>query len=432
MHNLPIDAGRRSLLRAAGGLGTYAGLAGLGALAGCGGDGGGEVPEPIASSLLTTTPENQAATFRNVDRIGYATRPIRRGSAGASPMPASSRSLAQLQYIHNGSARRIEDFVANNRIAGLLVLKNGAVAYEQYAMGNTPRSRWTSFSVAKSLTSTLLGAAVNDGSITSLDDPVTRYVPALRGSAYQDNTIRQLLYMCSGVRWVEEYDASGNSDIVRLSQALASGRPGAMMELMRTRERAAPPGSVFNYSTGESYVLGAVVAGATGSNLCDYLSRKIWVPFGMETDGYWVLDAPDGLEMGGNNFSATLRDYARIGQFFMTDGQPGMGRVLPMGWRNEAGRPGPVTGYGKLDQGPPYEDYALGYGYQWWALPPGTGGAPAGNPTFSAIGIFGQYIYINPDENVVVAMWSAWSEADDPVTEAEFFSVMDSAIVALR
>lgn len=429
MSKLSIDGSRRRLLRQAGGFGMYAGLAGMGCQAAHAAQAdGGEAVEPIAPDLLSTTPDNQAATFRNADRLGGPVRAIRASPAAASSLSAGNGGLEPLQYTHGGHRKGLEDFIASQRIAGMLVLKSGAIAYEKYAMGNTQSSRWTSFSVAKSVTSMLVGAALEEGAISSLDDPVGRHVQALRGSAYGDSTVRQLLCMSSGVRWKEAYDAAGDSDIVRMGLARRSGKPGAVMELMRTRERAAPAGTVFNYSTGESYVLGAVVAAATGSTLSDYLSRRIWIPCGMQADGYWMLDAPDGLEMGGNNFSATLRDYARLGRFFMADGRTADKQVLPKGWRGESGRPqSAATGYGRLLPG-----YPLGYGYQWWCLPAGIAGAGSGAPTFSAIGIYGQYIYVNPDEDLVVVLWSAWRKAVDMAAEAEFFAVLDSVVTALR
>ncbi len=277
---------RRHWVKAMGATGA---LGGLGLLGACGG--GSEatlvVQESLAASLLSTTPANQAATYRHADRL-YPTRAIRRGTS-VLPLPAHSVNLSALRYESNGVMSSIEDYMNRNRTAGLLILKGGAVALERYGMGNDASSLWTSFSAAKSVTSTLIGAALRDGSIRSLDDGVTRYLPQLRGSAYELNSVRDLLRMTSGVGWIEEYSTTGNSDIARLLAAMTSGQSGAILELMRTRPRVAAPGSVFNYSTGKSYVLGAIVAAATGSSLSDYLSQKVWAPMGMEADGYWLL-----------------------------------------------------------------------------------------------------------------------------------------------
>ncbi len=410
---------RRQMVGMLGGL-SAAGALGL--ISGCGGGASREVLEDIATGLTTVTPGNQAATYRNVDRI-YATRRIARG-ASVSALGAQATPLKDLRYDAGAGPKSVADYMAKARTSGILIIKDGKVALEQYAMGNTERSRWTSFSVAKSLTSTLIGVAVQEGRIRSLDDNVETYVPALRSSAYAGCSIRSLLRMTSGVGWDETYSATGDSDIAKLVQAFSSNQPGAVLELMRTRNRATAVGSTFNYSTGESYVLGAVLAAAIGGNLSDYLSSKIWGPAGMEADGYWMLDAPGGTEMGGNNFSATLRDYGRIGMFMLNEGAGNS--KLPSGWRSLAGQPdSPLTTHGNL-----YPGYPLGYGYQWWSFPDHPSLAPHEN-AFTAQGIYGQFIYINPAHRVVAVVWSAWPEAWVDDLEFETYSLLGTAIATL-
>lgn len=415
----PASFTRRQLLRAIGGAGA---LGGLGLLSACGG--GAEVTlEPIATSLLTTTPENQAATYRNVHRL-YATR----GFAKSAQMRGLSQNAIQLNELNYETAsgmQSISDYMKKSRTAGILILKDRKVALERYALGNSEKSLWTSFSVAKSLTSMLIGMAVKEGHIRSLEDPVERYVPGLSASAYSGCSIRSLLRMTSGVAWNEEYATTSGSDIAKLVQGFSSNQPGAVMDLMRSRPRAAPVGSAFNYSTGESYVLGAVLAGAIGGNLSDYLSRTIWGPSGMESDGYWLLDAPGGLEMGGNNFSATLRDYGRLG-LFMLEGGADSSR-LPVGWRELSGQPdNPITGHGRL-----FPDYPLGYGYQWWSFPAGEAFGPHGG-AFIAQGIYGQFIYVNPQQRVVAVIWSAWQAPRVPELELETYAVLGTAVALLN
>lgn len=396
---------RRDVLRI---LGVGTALGGAALLGACGGSGGNEAP-----------------------REQIASRTIKRG-ATTMPLKPHHVSLASLTYDYAGKTTNVDDYMQRNRTAGLLILKGGAVALERYGMGNTETSRWLSWSVAKSVTSTLVGAALKDGHIASLDDPVTRYVTALKGSAYEQNTIRELLRMTSGVRWIETYSGTGDSDIARLTEAYeeayGSGKSGAVMELMRTRPRAAAPGSVFNYSTGESYVLGAVVAAATGTTLSDYFSRKVWAPFGMEADGYWELDSEGGLEDGGANFSATLRDYGRFGLFFSREGVVNGTAVLPLGWRDLASHPdSPVTNYGAL-----YEGYPLGYGYQWWALPGKDTTIPVQDRPFTAEGIYGQFIYINPKEDVVAVVWSAWNNPWVDSAQFETYALLSKAVEMLK
>jgi len=409
-------------------IGATGALGGLGLLGACGG-GGSELPvaqEAIGTSLLGTTPANQAATYRHVDLL-YPTRTIRRGTS-VLPLPACNVNLNALKYESGGITSTVDDYMGRNRTGGMVILKGGAIALERYGMGNDVSSRWTSFSTAKSVTSTLIGAALRDGSIRSLDDGVALYLPQFRGSAYEQNSIRDLLRMTSGIGWNETYITTRDSDIARLLTAMNSGQSGAVMELMRTRPRVAAPGSVFNYSTGESYVLGAIVAAATGSSMCDYLSKKVWAPMGMEADGYWVLDSVNGQEMGGNNFSATLRDYARFGLFFLRQGVVNGISALPVGWQDLAGHPdNPVTGYGQL-----YVGYPLGYGYQWWAFPTGANALPFHDGAFTAEGIFGQFIYVNPKEDIVAVVWSAWPTSWVDAAELETYALIGRAVEMLR
>jgi CubicO group peptidase (beta-lactamase class C family) len=333
-------------------------------------------PERAAPNITDTTPENQAPTFRNQDQV-WPVRVIRRGDA-VRPLPPHARSLADLTFEVGDVRVSLSDFMARRRTAGLLILKNGGVALERYGMGNGPESRWTSFSTAKSITATLVGAALHDGAIGSLDDRCDLYLPQLRGSAYDSVTVRNVLRMCSGVAWSEENQPDGRSDDVgRLGRAMVSRRPGSVLDLLCTRPRTQPQGAVFNYSTGESCLLGAVVVAATGRPLADYCAETIWVPAGMEADASWQLESEDGLELGGLGVSARLRDLGRFGQLVLEDGAAFSGqRVMPTGWRDLAGQPdSAATAFGRPMPGSP-----AGYGYHWWALPgaPYAGGLHAG------------------------------------------------------
>ena len=200
-----------------------------------------------------------------------------------------------------------------------------------------------------------------------------------------------------------------------------------MLDLACTLPRAQPQGAVFNYSTVESCVLGAVVAAAAGRPLADYCAETIWGPAGMEADGYWQIESEGGLEMGGFGVSARLRDFGRFGQLVLEDGEAFSGRrVLPRGWRDLAGHPDcAATGFGRLTPGSP-----AGYGYHWWAMPPSPGGV--NNGAFSAIGAFGQFIFVNPTEQVVIAIQSAWRRPHDSDAEGETIAMIRAAVRALR
>ena len=407
---------RRDVLR-------WVGAASVSALsAACGGGGSGATSpapddEEIARSWNDLTPQNAPATFRNADRIGPTRAFVRAGTA-TEPLPAHGRSLRSLSYTYGGRAYTLQEFIDRTRNSGLLVLKGGTVAFESYGLGNTPTSRWTSFSVAKSLTSTLFGAALQAGALSSLDLAVHTVLPSLVGSAYEGTTIRQLLRMSSGVRWIEDYTSS-TSDFAAMSDIIVSQRPGALLDYMAGRPRVATAGTRWNYNSGETFVLGAVLAAVTGQRLSELTTQWIWARAGMEADGYWMLEAPDAMELAGGNFSATLRDYGRLGLFVLREGQVGSQRLLPAGWRDLAGRPDTaLTEPGRLP------GQSLGYGYQWWSLP--------NSSAFTAQGIFGQYLHVDPADDLVAVVWSAWPTPSNSAFEAETYAMLAAATSALR
>lgn len=381
--------------------------------------------ELAVRDVANTTPENQAATFRNQDQV-WPVRVIRRGDV-VRPLPPHARSLADLTFEVGGVRVGLRDFMARRRTAGLLILKHGEIALERYGMGNGPESRWTNFSTTKSIVATLVGAALHDGAIGSLDDACEQYLPRMCGSAYEGVTLRNLLRMCSGVAWREEEDADGRSEYYRLGKAMASGRPGSVLDLLYKLPRAHPQGVVFNYSSGDSCLIAALVVAATGRPLADYCAEKIWGPGGMEADGHWQLESDDGLELGGFGVSARLRDFGRFGQLILEDREPFSGRrFLPSGWRDLAGQPdSAATGFGRLMPGSP-----AGYGYHWWPVPPLPGGV--NNGAFAANGAFGQFIFVNPTEQVVIALQSAWRQPYDSDAAAENVAMIRAAVRALR
>ncbi|MEM1434581.1 MAG: serine hydrolase [Pseudomonadota bacterium] len=355
-----------------------------------------------AGDLLTLRGERQVEAFRNQLALA-ATRTVRAGDR-ALPLPAAAIPMAEEAVRLDDGDRRIgiDVLFAEYRTAGLIVVKDGAVAYERYGFGNTRDTRWISFSVAKSIVAMLIGAAIEDGYIDSIDDPVVAYLPRLRNSAYEGATIRHLLQMASGVTWNEDY-ADPESDVASADYATL-----ALYEHLRNKPRLAPPGARFNYNTAETNLAGTLLRSAIGNNLSVYLEQKIWQPFGMEADAYWNLTEPGGGEFGGCCINATLRDYARLGLFALADGRLADGtRVLPEGYMQASVAPSPA--------------YA-GYGYFWWL---------SDGPAFSAQGIFGQMIYVNPETNLVVAVHSAWPAADEPSAWARLerlFAAIEQAL----
>ena len=373
--------------------------------------------------LMTLPPQKQAPTYRNMDRL-YPTRVI--GTA-AFPLP-QGRPL-DVKYSVNGETLSVDDFMARNNTAGLLVLKGGEVVLERYAMGNNARTKWNSFSMSKSITSTLVGAAIQDGLIKSLDDPVTRYVPLLQDSAYEGVTVRQVLQMRSGVKWSENYLDPSSERRKMLAVQVAHER-GGVLKFMRELPRAAEPGTLFNYNSGESYVLGEILAGAIKRPLSKYLSEKIWAPFGMESDAYWELDAPGGQEVAGSGVNATLRDFGRFGLFILNNGVIGGTQVLPSDWiaQSTSVDPASLSAPGKLKG---YEPG--GYGYQWWTFPVGDRALPnLDGGLFAALGIFGQQIYLNPKERLVVVIHSTWPEPIYEKSLVETYALLGAMTGALR
>ncbi len=358
-------------------------------------------------------PDLQVNTLRNVDRL-FPTRVVSRGTA-VHALPVSNRPWPVTRFAVDGHTYDLFDYLSLNRVSGLLVIKNGEIAFEHYALGNTPETRWTSMSMAKSISATLVGAAVHDGHIASIDEQVCRYVPALEGSAYDGVTIRQVLQMTSGVRWNETY-TDPSSDRRRMLEAQISQRPGALIQCMAALPRAGAPGSVWNYSTGETQVAGAVLRAAIGRPLADYLSERIWARFGMEADASWWLESPDGLEVAGSGLSARLRDFARFGLFILGGGRAGSEQILPHGWVEEAGSGKTVDGT------------SVPYGYMWWPMEASAG--TVHRDAFRAIGIFGQYLYIHPREQVVIAQWSALPKPMGmaPIPPENFFGAVLAAL----
>jgi CubicO group peptidase (beta-lactamase class C family) len=370
----------------------------------------GTVREVYDGKLL---PDIQVNTFRNIDRL-FPTRAVRHGQR-VYPLPASNLRLGSVPFTSKGKHYDLYDYLSLNRVSGLLVLKNGRIALETYQLGNSERTRWMSMSVVKSITATLIGAAINDGHITSIDDPVTRYLPELNGSAYDGVSVRNVLQMASGVKWNEEY-TDPESDRRHMLEAQLAQRPGGVLALMAKLPRAGAPGTRWNYSTGETQVAGALLRAAVKMPLTEYLSDRIWTRFGMESDATWWLESPDGLEVGGSGFSATLRDYGRFGLFLAGDGKAGGQQILREGWVQEAGSSKVVGGK------------SVDYGYMLWPIPNRQGTINEG--AFQAVGIFGQHIYVNPREQVVVVVWGALPKptGKETIDNTDFFGAVCRAL----
>jgi CubicO group peptidase (beta-lactamase class C family) len=338
-------------------------------------------PASRAAVVLTWDQAQREAGLAAMETL-FLTRTVRAGSK-----PHQFGAVRPVAAFETGGSRaaELDRFIVDQKVAGLLVLHDGTVRLERYALTGGPRTRWHSFSIAKSITSTLVGAAMKDGLIKSLDDPVTRYITALKGSAYDDVSVRQLLTMTSGVKWNEDY-TDLNSDVARMYATPPDPGFDMTVSYVRTLPREAPPGTKWVYKTSETNLVGVLVMEATGKSLADYLSEKIWRPYGMEQDAEWMVDDV-GHEQGGCCLAMTLRDLGRFGQFILDGAHIGGAPIVPDTWLAEATR----NQIGPLAVG-------AGYGYQWW---------PRDDGTFEGRGIFGQTLHIDPRRRLVIVIDSA-------------------------
>ena len=338
---------------------------------------------PDPSKFAFWTPQEKPFGFRNTGKI-FPVHHVKRGGH-VYPLPYAPHEL---------EVPNTAQFMESNSVAGLLIIADGRIQLERYALGFDEKSGWTSFSVAKSITSTLLGAAIRDGDIHSVDDPVTQYLPGLKGSGYEGVTIRHVLNMTSGVKWNEDY-TDPNADVFQSVRATDNSRGSVLVTYMSKLPREAEPGTKWSYKTGETNLLGEIVMAATKKTLADYLSEKIWSKFGMERDADWMLNG--SVEAGGCCLAMSLRDYGRFALFFLN----GAKSLVPSGWMADAVKPSQASLAEFARLGRPG-----GYGYQWWVGVDGPG-------TYTAIGIFGQRIYFHPEAKVVMVTLSAWSAATD-------------------
>jgi CubicO group peptidase (beta-lactamase class C family) len=344
--------------------------------------------------------------------------------APTRPMAASSEPLAWPQgatlpipstYDFAGQTRSTEDFLRDTDTSALLVLVDGEIRHERYLLNGGASVTWLSMSVAKSFVSCLVGIAVDEGLISSIDEPISDHVPVEKGSAYDGVSIRTVLHMSSGARWNEDYN-DRRSDIHQMSRAML-GLGGGLDGFVARMTREAPPETVCRYNSGETQVLGALLRRATGRNVADYMHEKLVEPLGFESPGYWVTDMR-GTEMSYGGLNLTARDFARLGELYRNGGTWHGRRIVSEEWVRASTRvdnpirePGqPIVGGHPID---------LGYGFQWW-IPAG------GRGDFSALGVYNQLVYVDPTNGVIVVKLSAnrhYGTADSEATNRDLENV---------
>jgi CubicO group peptidase (beta-lactamase class C family) len=333
-------------------------------------------------------PDHAVGAFTAMEQLF----PVRVVAAGAEPRPLPSRE-PPVDWPF------VQGYLDSHPATGLLVLKDGQLLVERYQYGRNAEHRFTSFSMAKTVVAMAVGIAVAEGRIGSLDDQVDKYEPALADSAWKGVALRHVLNMASGVRFDETYDKP-DTDIARLSRAWSQQQGSLLDKLAALKEREAAPGERFKYVSAETQVLAQVLVRATGRSLADYVAEKLWAPMGAEADAAWVLDAA-GSEAAYCCLSARLRDWGRLGQLLLDEGQRDGRSVIPREWIAAATTVRAADGHLQPRRATPY----FGYGYQTWIFPDQLG--------FALLGVRGQAVFVNPKLRLVMVQTAVWPQSSD-------------------
>jgi CubicO group peptidase (beta-lactamase class C family) len=345
--------------------------------------------------------------FRSMDTL-FTTRTVAR-SGPVWTLPRADRPLS-LSYSWQGQQRAAEEFLERTFTNALLVMKDGRIVSEIYRNGTDERTRFIGWSMTKSITSVLLGCALAEERIDSLDTPITRYLPELSGGGYDGASIRDVMEMRSGVDYEERYDFE-NPGVAASNHIAALVRNTARFaDAARTLPRLHPPGERFQYKTIDTAVLGWLVERITQGSVSAYTARCLWEPLGAEADGFYIMDGEPGIgrEFSGAGFNATLRDYARFGQMMLDGGVAEGRRIVSAEWVRESTQPRH-----------PEDNRRGGYGLQWWTM--------GGSDAYAAIGLQGQYIYVDPPSRTVVVKLSYFPPGDNSALDAETQAFMAAA-----
>lgn len=353
-------------------------------------------------------PEVNSLTFHSMDQL-FNTRTVPR-SGSVWQLPRDDHGL-DFTYGFEGATYSPQQFLERTYTNALLILKDGRIVSELYRNNTDERTRFIAFSMTKSIVSILIGCALAEKRIQSLDDPITRYLPELQAGAYNGVTIRQILQMSSGVDYEERYDFQNPGTAARNHELSLVKNVSRFADTARTIKRKHPPGKVWEYKTLDTAVLGWLLERVSGgSNLGAYTAQRLWEPLGVEADGFYIMDGPPGAgrEFSGAGFNATLRDFGRFGQMVLNGGEANGHRIVSVEWVRESTRPTAPASTGP------------GYGYQWWMA--------TGSQAFQAIGLQGQFIYIDPATRTVIVKLSYFPPTDTKASaEAAAFFAAASA-----
>jgi CubicO group peptidase (beta-lactamase class C family) len=363
---------------------------------------------PVGSAANWYGDAYRVGSWSAMDQVrGLPTRVVARGTGPVSALVAAQHPPA-IGYRFRNIAYTLDDYLKRQRVTGLLILNNGEIVAERYRYGRTENARFLSFSMAKSVTSMLVGIALDQGVIASIDDPAEKYAKELSGSAYGATPIRHLLRMSSGLVFTERYD--GTDDVARMSFAAATGRPPIVQVLRSITDRHSPSGQKFVYASAETEVLGRVLAGASDRTVAALTSEWLWQPLGAERDAFWIL-AHDGQERTSGYLNASLRDWGRVGWMLARDGRMGERQIVPREYLLDATAPERQPAAFQPRKATPY----FGYGMQFWVF-------PMHERTFAFQGVHGQAVFVQPSSGIVMvqtAVNGAASGQQDPLPGQE-------------
>lgn len=352
----------------------------------------------------------QVERFRSMEKY-FPTHEITPGDS-ISAMPQIENINLPANFVFNDTLRNTAEFMKDIDVTGFIVIKNDTLVFENYFRGNTSSSHTIAWSMSKSFVSALVGIAVKEGKIRSLNDVAGKYVPQLKGTAYENVTLKNLLQMSSGVRWNEDY-SDFNSDINRFGRVLALGLSFEKFLMKLDEDKA--QGTYNRYNSSDTQVLGMVLTSATGYSISEYLELKIWKPLGMEGKAWWLVD-DHGIEFAAAGLSASLRDYARFGELYLHKGTWNNLELVPASWVKQSHTPDAIH---LLPGENDLSDFDLGYGFQWWILDGNEG-------EYTALGVYNQFIYINPTHNVVIVQScanSSYGATNDESSYREFETI---------
>jgi len=353
--------------------------------------------------------------FQHMDQLGFRTDTVHKG-AGVFPLKDAAGSFTT-SYEWQGNRYTLEDYFQRSFVLGFLVLHDNQIIREKYFHNASRESRFLSFSVAKSITSVMIGRGLEDGEIGSVNDPVVRYLPYLASSGYKDVTIKNLLQMASGVKFDEAY-LDPKSEIGRFGDALFQGTE-SFRDFAASIQPKLKPGTKFEYQSVNTEILGLILEQVSGKRLHEYIEENLWRKIGVESDAFLYRGQKQPDECAFGCFNATVRDYGRFGLMALDGGKLNGERVVSQAWIRESTRPDAAFLMPSAANG------NLGYGYQWW-IPAGDEGA------FMAMGIYGQMIYVNPKRHVVIVQTSAWKLPDEDASWAESVRLMDAVAHQIR